>query len=63
MDNSPIIVILNIWDIWRYNWLATIIRKTLTDREEETTEQDTFLQCLFEKILFKSILPQEEDFD
>ena len=42
MDNSPVIVILNIWDIWGYNWLATIIRKTLTDREEETAEQMTF---------------------
>ena len=39
MDNSAIVVIRNIWDIWRYNWLAASIRETLADREQETREE------------------------
>ena len=36
MDNFSVTAILNLWDIWRYNWLSTFIRETLADREEET---------------------------
>ena len=36
MDNSPVIAIFNVWNIWRYDWLSTFIRVTLAEREEET---------------------------
>ena len=39
MDNSPVTTILNIWNIWRYNWLSTFIRVTLAEREEKTKEE------------------------
>ena len=42
MDNSSVTPILNIWDIWRYNWLSTFIRVTLADREEETRYEEVW---------------------
>ena len=59
MDNSAIIVILNIWDIRRYNWLAAFLRETMTDGEEEEAIEE-FWCGKYLKVKVE-ILPQKED--
>ena len=61
MDNSAVIVILNVWDIWRYNWLAAFIRETLTDRKEETGEE--FFAEIIERLKSKLYLKRRTLFD